>query len=187
MNGVDMDADLNRYDLNHVTTAHDTMSRDDWERAYRLAWDKFYSDEHIITLLRRARASNISVGKFSGTITWFYGSILYESVHPPESGFFRLKYRTDRRPGFPTEKPWIFYPKYFGEMISKIWKPGRLYLKYCPMRRRLEEDPEAANYADLALSPNEEDDTKELEMFTNTNAAREALARAKRRAALRAH
>ena len=33
--GAPLDADLNRYDLNHACTTHPRMSRADWERAYR--------------------------------------------------------------------------------------------------------------------------------------------------------
>lgn len=184
--GVTMDEDLNRYDLNHTTTAHDTMSRAEWERTYRLAWDTFYSEEHIVRLMQRARASGISVGKILGTITWFYGSILYEGVHPLESGFVRLKYRTDRRPGFNIEPPWKFYPRYFAEFVSKTWKLGRLYLKYYPVRRRLEKDPDAVNYTDISLSAINADENHELELFSFTASAREALERAQRRAARKA-
>jgi radical SAM superfamily enzyme YgiQ (UPF0313 family) len=36
--GTPLDPDLNKYDLNHVTTAHPRMSREDWERSYLSAW-----------------------------------------------------------------------------------------------------------------------------------------------------
>jgi hypothetical protein len=55
--GVPMDTDLNRYDLNHVTTGHPRMSRAEWERAYRLAWKRYYTLDHIETILRRAAAN----------------------------------------------------------------------------------------------------------------------------------
>ncbi len=184
--GVEMDPDLNKYDLNHVTTAHNKMSTEDWELAYRLAWETYYSDDHVVTLMRRARASGISVGKILGTITWFYGSVLYEHVHPLESGFVRLKYRKDRRPGLQVELPVIFHLKYLRELIAKTWNVGRLYLRYYPMRREIEKDPEGANYRDLSIMPASDDDSRELEMFTVTQAARDAVAKARRRAALRA-
>ncbi len=183
--GVAMDPDLNKYDLNHITTDHELMSREDWELAYRLAWETFYSDDHVVTLMRRARASGISVGKILGTITWFYGSVLYEHVHPLESGFVRLKYRKDRRPGFPIEPPVVFHLKYLGELLSKTWKLGRFYLRYYPMRRQIEKDPAARAYRDVSLTPSNDDDAQELELFTVTQAARDAVAKARRRAALR--
>ena len=180
--GVPMDEDLNKYDLNHVCTEHETMSKEEWERAYRLAWDTFYSDEHVVTLMRRARGSGISVGKILGTMTWFYGSVLYENVHPLESGFVRLKFRKDRRPDFPIENPFVFYPKYAAELVSKTVSLARLYLKFYGMRRQLEKSEAALEYTDAALEPAGEDDLDELQLTTATGAARAAADKARRRA-----
>ncbi len=181
--GVSMDADLNKYDLNHVTTVHDTMSADEWRRAYRLAWDTFYSPEHVRTLLRRARATGISLGKILGTVTWFYGSVLFERVHPLESGFVRLKYRRDRRPGLPIEPRWKFWSRYCAQLAATTWRLARLYLRYYPTRRALQRDPSALDYRDIAITPAGADDEHELAMFTATRAAREAMERARRREA----
>ncbi len=180
LDGVEMDPDLNKYDLNHVTTAHPLMSKTEWEAAYRAAWDTFYSDEHVVTLMRRARGSGISVGKILGTVTWFYGSVLYEHVHPLESGFVRLKFRKDRRPGFPIENPFVFYPKYLAEFARKTWSLARLYLKFYPMRRHIEKDPAAAEYTDKALAPAVDDDTQSLALLTASSAARDAADWARR-------
>ena len=50
--GVEMDADLNKYDLNHAVTGHPMMSKAEWERTYRDAWATYYTDEHIETVLK---------------------------------------------------------------------------------------------------------------------------------------
>src|SRR5438876_6602355 len=60
--GVAMDADLNKYDLNHVVTGHPIMSQKEWESAYRDAWATYYTDEHVETVLRRAIATGTSPG-----------------------------------------------------------------------------------------------------------------------------
>ena len=178
--GVEMDPDLNKYDLNHVTTAHDLMSPDEWERAYRLAWDTFYSEDHCVTLLKRARASGLHVGKIVGTIVWFYGSVLWEGVHPLESGLIRLKYRRDRRPGFAIENPLVFYPRYLSNLAYKIWRLARLYYKYHPIRRKLDADPSSLDYIDTSLQPFNDDELNELQMFQVTAAARATVARTQR-------
>ncbi len=180
--GVVLDADLNRYDLNHVTTDHHRMTRDEWERAYRRAWDTFYSREHCETLLKRARASGVHVGKIVGTITWFYGSVLWEGVHPLESGLFRMKYRKDRRPGFPIESAWRFYPKYVATLIYKTWRLARLYYTYHPIRKKLESDPASLSYTDAAIKLVSEDELSELEIYRVTEAARQEVAWARRHA-----
>jgi len=181
-NRVPMDPDLNKYDLNHVTTGHDSMSKEQWEKAYRLAWNTFFSEDHIAALLRRARASDLSLGKILSTITWFYGSAMYEHVHPLESGFIRYKFRKDRRPEFPIEPPWQFYPKYVAELVYKTWNILALYLKYAPLRRELDLDGDAVDYIDTSLEPVSVESDDDLEIFKVNQAAQSALARAKRRA-----
>src|SRR5437773_403407 len=47
--GTPLDADLNRYDLNHSCAPHPQMSRSEWERAYTVAWDTYYTMEHMET------------------------------------------------------------------------------------------------------------------------------------------
>lgn len=165
-NGTQMDPDMNKYDLNHVTTAHSTMSKEEWERVYRLAWDTYYTPEHIETVLKRARASNMSVGKMMFLMLWFYGCLKFEGLHPLEGGYFRHKYRLDRRPGMPIENPFAFYPRRVAEVIrnhagvlAMLWKFGR-------MRRSIKSDPNAMDYTDLALTPVSKEEEAELEMFT---------------------
>jgi Radical SAM superfamily len=118
--GVTMDADMNRYDLNHVCTGLPHMSRSEWERAYAMAWQRYYSDEHVETLLRRAASTKINASNVLFLITWFKGSIDIEKIHPLETGFLRLKSRRDRRPAFPVEPVWRFYPRYFTESVVKL-------------------------------------------------------------------
>ena len=55
--GVAMDSDLNKYDLEHVCTAHPTMSRQEWQAVYRGAWSLYYTPTHMKTLLRRPTAT----------------------------------------------------------------------------------------------------------------------------------
>ncbi len=55
--GIAMDDDLNKYDLNHAVTSHPLMSREEWRSVYREAWETYYTDEHVETVLRRAIAT----------------------------------------------------------------------------------------------------------------------------------
>jgi len=164
--GDAMDADLNRYDLNHVTTSHDAMSRDEWERACRVAWDTFYTPQHIETLMRRAHADGVSAGKVHSTAVAFYCSVLYEGVHPLESGLVRLRYRRDRRPGLPLESPIVFYAKHWSRVLRSLGRAAAMYLKYYPIRRRLRSDPNATRYVDRATAPAEDDDPSAFEMLS---------------------
>jgi radical SAM superfamily enzyme YgiQ (UPF0313 family) len=163
--GVAMDRDMNRYDLNHTTTAHPRMSREEWERAYRLAWDTYYSPDHVETILRRAAAKGMNAGNILFLITWFKGSHRIEKVHPLESGFFRMKFRRDRRSGLPIEPVWLFYPRYAWELLSNQVRWLSLYLRLRARYLKVKHDPEKRNYKDLALSPVTDEETETREMF----------------------
>ena len=51
--GVWMDPDMNKYDVEHVVTAHGKMTEDEWRHAYRTAWDIYYTT----TISRRSSAA----------------------------------------------------------------------------------------------------------------------------------
>ncbi|MGH6895864.1 MAG: B12-binding domain-containing radical SAM protein [Geminicoccaceae bacterium] len=182
-NGVWMDPDLNIYDAEHVTTGHPLMSADEWRRTYREAWAAFYTPEHVETLMRRAVACGIRARKIMMLCLWFYGSIAIESVHPLQGGLFRRKYRRDRRPGLPAASLLTFYPRYAFEILSKTTGLLALAWRYDRIRRRVEADPAAAEYRDLALTPVTEAEIDDLEIFRATESARQAVAKARRQRA----
>jgi hypothetical protein len=68
--------------------------------------------DHIETVLRRVASVGANAGNALFLLTWFKGSIDFEKMHSLECGFLRRKSRRDRRPSFPTEPAWRFYPKY---------------------------------------------------------------------------
>jgi len=164
--GVAMDPDMNKYDLNHVTTDHAIMSKEEWEKVYKMAWDSYYTPEHIETVLRRARASGISVGKMMFLMLWFYGCFKFEGLHPLEGGYFRHKYRKDRRPGLPIENPFVFYPRRAWEVVRAHVGIATMLLKFAGVRRRIKSDPAAFDYTDEALAPVTEDEQENLELLS---------------------
>src|ERR1700731_4482188 len=58
--GVPMDSEMNSYDLEHACTAHPRMSKETWLQVYTDAWARYYTDEHVETIMRRAAASKLS-------------------------------------------------------------------------------------------------------------------------------
>ena len=163
--GVAMDADLNKYDLNHAVTAHPQMSRENWEETYQKAWKTYYTDAHIETVLRRAIATGTSPGKTMFFITWFNGCIDIEKIHPLEGGFLRRKRRTSRRSSLPLENPLIFYPKTFLETVWKQIQWIALYSRLRLIYRKVRHDPKKLEYMDLALAPVTDDETETRELF----------------------
>lgn len=179
-NGVEVDSDLNKYDLNHVCTAHPKMSKEDWEATYKMAWETYYTKEHVESVLRRLAAKRASASNAILLMMWFGGSIHIEGVHPLEAGLFRRKYRKDRRPGFAIEPAWSFYPKFWLESLAKLWRWGRTYAGLRRIYYRVKYDPKRYEYMDTALTPVTDDDAN-LEIFHNTAAAEAFVAREQRR------
>jgi Radical SAM superfamily len=148
--GVWMDPDMNRYDVEHVTTAHPRMSASEWRAIYDRAWHLYYSPQHVETLLRRAKASGIALGRIVWSICCYYGSYRFEKVHPLQCGILRRKVRRTRRPGLPRENPLLFYPRRVLEFISKYGGLAVYYVWLERLRRRIDREAEA--YTDTALS-----------------------------------
>jgi radical SAM family protein len=172
-----LDPDMNKYDLNHICTTHPKMSRADWDRAYKQAWQRYYTIDHVETILRRVAQTRANASNALFLITWFMGSINIEHIHPLESGLLRLKYRRDRRPGFAIEPIWSFYPKYLTEMASKVVRWGALYLRLRRIYLRIKHDPERFSYTDMAMTAVADDEAATHELF-HTDAARAFIAHA---------
>ena len=167
-NGVTLDADMNRYDLNHSCTSHAKMSRAEWEAAYEMAWATYYTDDHMATVLRRLTAMRGRPGNAVLLLTWFKGSIGIEHVHPLEAGAFRRKYRRDRRPGMPILPVWQFYPMLAAEVLRKFGQWSSLYLKLRWTYEKIKRNPMRYDYMDLALTPVLDEETETRELFTTT-------------------
>jgi hypothetical protein len=80
--GVWMDPDMNKYELEHVVTAHPKMSQAEWQEAYRTAWGIFYTEEHLETVLRRAYACGINIRSLMPVLFWFSSAVPVENLHP---------------------------------------------------------------------------------------------------------
>jgi len=168
--GVAMDADLNKYDLNHYTTGHALMSRADFEDIYARAWERYYSIDHVERIMRRAAISGISTSNVLLLAVWFMGALKIEGVHPLEVGWIRRKPRLNRRHGMSIEPAWLFYPKYYAELAWKLSRWAALYLRFGLAQRRVEKDPNKMSYMDRAMTPVSDDDEEELEMFKTADA-----------------
>jgi Radical SAM superfamily len=168
--GIALDADMNKYDLNHICTAHPKMSRADWDKAYAMAWQRYYTLDHVETIMRRVAVTKANASNALFLITWFMGSINIEHIHPLESGLLRLKFRRDRRPGCEIEPAWLFYPKYFAEMTSKVVRWTALYFKLRRIYLRIKHDPQRFAYTDIAMTPVTDEEAQTHELFGNAAA-----------------
>jgi len=177
---VAMDPDLNKYDLEHIVTAHPNMSRKAWEDIYLEAWKLYYTRAHIETILKRARAKGINIYRLMLIVLWFSCSVAVEGVHPLQGGILRLKSRHERRPELPRASFLAFYPWLAWEFVSKqtrlLIQAARLYR----MCRRVSSAKGGMSYMDTALTPVSDDELETLELFSQNKAARDAVAHARK-------
>jgi radical SAM superfamily enzyme YgiQ (UPF0313 family) len=174
--GVDMDPDLNKYDLEHVVADHPNMTRAEWQAVYNEAWSLYYSRAHVETLLRRAAASGIPMMSFVKVLVPFITMVPLENVHPLQAGLFRLKHPDERRPELPREPALAFYPRFAWNFVVKHVKLIGIVWWILAIKWRIERDPNRLAYTDRALTPVHDDDEEAtLDLLTKTSGVREAL------------
>jgi radical SAM superfamily enzyme YgiQ (UPF0313 family) len=95
-----MDPDFNKRDSFHATIDHPLMSAEEWTEAYENAWKTFYSKENMIKCLSTWTDSPKNYWNLMAIFFWYKNAALIEKQHPMVAGFFRLKDRKARRPGY---------------------------------------------------------------------------------------
>jgi hypothetical protein len=139
--GTWMDPDLNKYDVEHVTTRHPRMTAEEWQSIYHRAWHLYYTPEHVETLLRRAKRDGVGARHMTSAVMAYYASYRFEKLHPLQSGAFRRKHRTERRSGLPRENPFWFHLRRVWEIASTYVGLGLYWLQIERIRRRVEREP----------------------------------------------
>jgi radical SAM superfamily enzyme YgiQ (UPF0313 family) len=119
--GVPMDPDLNRYDSFHETTRHPNFAPGELSAAYQDAWKNFYSFNYMRDVLVRANPENY--WNIFNNFIWYKNSTMVEGGHPMIHGFFRLKDRKDRRPGFEVDSRLKHFVRRYHEIrkLLKAW------------------------------------------------------------------
>ncbi|MPZ75557.1 MAG: radical SAM protein [Deltaproteobacteria bacterium] len=95
-----MDPDFNKRDSFHATIKHPLMTDQEWTECYENAWKTFYSKEYMIKVLSRWTDHPKSYWNLMSIFFWYKNAALIEKQHPMVAGFFRLKDRKARRPGY---------------------------------------------------------------------------------------
>jgi hypothetical protein len=173
-----MDPDLNKYNLHHRVNHHPNMSDADWEGAYRDAWRIFFTDEHMETVARRhAVRPGGRPKKAVQYMNEFKMLWEVEGLHAMEGGVLRRKRRRSRRPGFPIESAFTFYPRYAVETASKMWRYWRMYANAARIVKKVETDPKRWEYNDLAITPVNPEELNTLDLFHETAGGEAFLAK----------
>lgn len=181
--GVWMDPDMNRYDINHRVTHHTKMSDAEWEAAHLEAHEAFYEWDHMRTVIRRLVALGSKKRKSTVTrLTIYREAQRLEGVAALEAGLVRIRRRRQRRAGLPRENPLIFYPRHW-------WRVARsttgMFVTWARLTRILKQtlaDPARAAYSDAAIRPQVEGEASDG-LIASTRATATSERRQKRAAA----
>jgi tRNA A37 methylthiotransferase MiaB len=111
-----MDPDFNKRDSFHATIQHPLMSAEEWTEAYESAWQTFYSKENMIRCLSKWTDHPINYWNLMAIFFWYKNAALIEKQHPMVAGFFRLKDRKARRPGYAVDS----LPVHFWKRAKEI-------------------------------------------------------------------
>jgi radical SAM superfamily enzyme YgiQ (UPF0313 family) len=182
--GVEMDPDLNSYDVEHVCTSHPLMGKQAWEDIYREAWLLYYSPEHMRTLLRRAVATGVPVGSLVKLLVTFATSVPVENMHPLQTGILRLVRPSERRPHLPRESAHVFWPTLAWRTVAKNIVIVSRIVRLLLAARVIARKAGAAAYTDQALTPVGEDGDATFDLLTVTTGGRAAVRHAKKVAEL---
>jgi hypothetical protein len=166
--GAKLDSDLNKYDVEHVCAAHAKMSAAEWSAIYREAWALYYTPEHMKTLLRRAAATKVPMGSLVKLLVPFAMMVRLENIHPLQSGLFRLKLPSERRPGLARER---FLSFWLGFLCNAAYKNAvmvGLIVRLLILKWSIAHDPRAQAFIDTALTPIDDNDDATLDLLTQT-------------------
>ena len=178
--GIDMDPDLNKYDLEHVCSDHPNMTRQEWAAIYQEAWGLYYSREHMRRLLRRTAATRGPMASMVKLLLNFSLTVGLEDLHPLQGGVLRLRHPSDRRPGLPPEPACVFWPRLAWDSARKTFTILSALARLTADSVRAARNPECYRYTDQALTPVRDDDDATLDLMTKTSGARAAVAHIKR-------
>jgi radical SAM superfamily enzyme YgiQ (UPF0313 family) len=127
-----MDPDFNKRDSFHPTVHHPHMTAEEWTEAYENAWKAFYSKENLIKILSRWSHNPGVYWNLFVNLIWYKNAALIEKEHPMIAGFFRLKDRRSRRPGFSIDS----LPVHLWKRTKEV---TRLFVSWARYLKELEE------------------------------------------------
>jgi radical SAM superfamily enzyme YgiQ (UPF0313 family) len=141
-NGESMNPDLNTYDSFHETIRHPNFMPGELEASYREAWKNFYSFNYMREVLHRANPENY--WSILCDFVWYKNSVQIEGGHPMIHGFFRLKDRKDRRPGFAVESRLRHFLRRYRELrsLARSWISLALEMEELWLQTRKRSDAE---------------------------------------------
>lgn len=153
-NGEYMDPDLNNYDLAHRVTHHQSMTDAQLDALYIDSWDRYYTPEHMVTVLKRmfALGSNKKLTTVERLIA-FGISTRAHGIRSYDMGLVRHKLRLSRRSNFAPESIIVFHAKHVYSSIVSLLKITIGYYWLLREMKKILNDPQRGDYTDSAITP----------------------------------
>ena len=148
--GVDLDPDLNKYDLEHACTDHPRMSRQRWTEVYKDAFARYYTDEHVEKIMRRAVAGGLQTSSSSPI-----GDLLKLRAHrgcAPAAIWRRsaqIACPAALRDAARSSADLLSLRAY--DFSTAMAKWGLIFWRYYRMMKRIKKNPAAKSYSDEAM------------------------------------
>jgi len=109
-------------------------------------------------------------------------AVRLEGVAKLESGYIRIRRRTQRRPQFRREHPLIFYPRYFAHLVYGLGGAAITFVRLRHILARTLKDPARREYRDAAIMPLDADESVLLSDTRSTEYADKRRERAQQEA-----
>lgn len=151
--GIWMDPDMNKYHLSRRVTHHSKMTDEEWDWVYREFHRRYYTFEHMTTILRRMVA--LGSGRKIATINRLVAyreSVRVEGMSMVESGYIRIRRRRQRRSGMKIESPLVFYPWHWWLRLRSSAVQLTTFARLRLIMRGIERDPNRFAYTDAAIA-----------------------------------
>ena len=151
--GIWMDPDMNKYHLSRRVTHHPKMTDEEWDWVYREFHRRYYTFEHMTTILRRMVA--LGSGRKIATINRLVAyreSVRVEGMSMVESGYIRIRRRRQRRSGMKIESPLVFYPWHWWLRLRSSAVQLTTFARLRLIMRGIERDPNRFAYTDAAIA-----------------------------------
>jgi hypothetical protein len=124
-----MHEDFNTYDSAHVAVKPERMTCEELAQAYRDAWEQFYSTEHMVNVLRFWKRNHFAYRERLSFFAWYLYSSRVEGLNPMNCGFWTVRRRNERRPGFPKEALVPFWFNQAKSVTHRLWGIVKLYFQ----------------------------------------------------------
>ena len=180
--GVWMDPDFNQYDLTHRVTHHPNMSDAELDAVYIEAWDRYYTFDHMVTVLKRMFALGsdkklLTVERLIG-----FGVITkLNNIRSYDMGLIRRHPRLSRRKGYRIESIPVFYAKYVFTTVKNILVLVYSFNRLYRAMKKILNDPHRREYTDVAITKPVQGELNELDLYNNTRGGKAAVEKYKKR------